>query len=38
MMFPKNGNYECRKCGNIIPIKSDEKKALSPKTRSMTMR
>ncbi|HHV24198.1 MAG: transcription factor S [Methanosarcina sp.] len=25
MMFPKNGNFECRKCGNIIPIKNNAK-------------
>ncbi|MFY9409432.1 MAG: hypothetical protein WBI12_09760 [Methanosarcina flavescens] len=34
-MFPKNGNFECRKCGNIIPIKGN-KKILFPKPRSMT--
>ena len=29
MMFPKNGNFECRKCGNIIPIKGNKKNFVS---------
>ena len=29
MMFPKDGNYHCRKCGSTIPIESDAKNFVS---------
>lgn len=29
MMFPKDGNYLCRKCGNIIPIKNNAQNFVS---------
>jgi len=29
MMFPKDGNYLCRKCGNKIPIKNNAKNFVS---------
>ena len=28
-MFPKDGNYICRKCGNLIPIKNNAKNFVS---------
>ena len=29
MMFPKDGNYQCRKCGNIIPIENNAQNFVS---------
>ncbi len=29
MMFPKDGNYLCKKCGNIIPIENNAQNFVS---------